>query len=151
MLLLIGSVVIIACVFGGYYAMGGHIYVLWQPFEAVIIVGAAIGPFIIGNPKPVIGRTIKGLGHAFKGPKYDKDDYLELLSLLYQIFKTAKTKGMLALETHIENPEDSDLFNDFPTFSGDHHVVSFTCDYLRMISLGTENPHEIEALMDEEL
>ena len=151
MLLLIGSAVIIACVFGGYYAMGGHIYVLWQPFEAVIIVGAAIGAFIVGNPKAVIGRTVKGFGHAFKGPKYTKDDYLELLSLLYQIFKIAKSKGMLTLETHIENPEDSDLFNEFTTFSADHNVVSFTCDYLRMISLGTENPHEIEALMDEEL
>ncbi len=151
MLLLIGSVVVIASVFGGYMAGGGHLYVLWQPFEVVIIVGSAIGAFIIGNPKAVIGRTIKGIGHAVRGPKYSKDDYLEVLSLLYQIFKTAKSKGMLALETHIENPEDSDLFNDFPTFSADHHVVSFTCDYLRMISLGTENPHEIEALMDEEL
>ena len=151
MLLLIGSVVVFACVFGGYYMMGGHIYVLWQPFEAVIIVGAAIGAFIIGNPKAVIGRTIKGIGHAVRGPKYSKDDYLEVLSLLYQIFKTAQSKGMLTLESQIENPEDSDLFNDFPTFSNDHHVVSFTCDYLRMISLGTENPHEIEALMDEEL
>lgn len=151
MFLVIGTVIVFACVLGGYVAMGGKLYVLWQPFEAVIIVGAAIGAFIIGNPKAVIGRTLKGFGHAFKGPKYDKDDYLELLSLLYQIFKTAKSKGMLALEAHIENPEDSDLFNDFPTFSSDHHVVSFTCDYLRMISLGTENPHEIEALMDEEL
>ena len=151
MLLLIGSVVIIASVFGGYYMMGGHLYVLWQPFEAVIIVGAAIGAFIVGNPKAVIGRTVKGFSHAFKGPKYTKDDYLELLSLLYQIFKLAKSKGMLTLETHIENPEDSDLFNEFTTFSSDHNVVSFTCDYLRMISLGTENPHEIEALMDEEL
>jgi len=151
MFILIGSVVIFACVLGGYVAQDGHLHVLWQPFEAVIIVGAAIGAFIIGNPKAVIGRTVKSLGCAFKGPKYTKDDYLELLSLLYQIFKTAKSKGMLALETHIENPEDSDLFNEFPTFSGDHHVVSFTCDYLRMISLGTENPHEIEALMDEEL
>jgi chemotaxis protein MotA len=118
MLILIGSVVIFACVLGGYVAMDGHLAVLWQPFEAVIIVGAAIGAFIIGNPKPVIGRTLKSFGHAFRGPKYTKDDYLELLSLLYQVFKTAKSKGMLALETHIENPEDSDLFNQFPTFNG---------------------------------
>lgn len=151
MLLVIGTVIVFACVLGGYAAMGGNLYVLWQPFEAVIIVGAAIGAFIIGNPKAVIGRTAKAMGHALKGPKYTKDDYLELLSLMYQIFKTAKSKGMLALEAHIENPEDSDLFSEFPGFNSDHHVVSFTCDYLRMISLGTENPHEIEALMDEEL
>ena len=151
MLVLIGSVVVFACVLGSYVAMNGHLTVLWQPFEAVIIVGTAIGAFIIGNSKAVIRRTIKSLGHAFRGPKYTKDDYLELLSLQCQIFKTAKSKGMLALETHIENPEDSDLFNEFPTFSSDHHVVTSTCDYLRMISLGTENPHEVEALMDEEL
>jgi len=151
MFLIIGAVIVFACVLGGYAAMGGKLYVLWQPFEAVIIVGAAIGAFIIGNPKSVLARSGKALGHAMKGPKYSKDDYLELLSLMYQVFKLAKSKGMLALEVHIENPEDSDLFAEFPTFNGDHHVVSFMCDYLRMISLGTENPHEIEALMDEEL
>jgi len=111
MLVLIGSVVVFACALSGYVAMNDHLAVLWKPFEAVIIVGTAIGVFIIGNPKAVIGRTIKSLGHAFRGPKYTKDDYLELLSLRYQIFKTAKSKNMLALETHIENPEDSDLFN----------------------------------------
>jgi len=111
MLVLIGSVVVFACVLGGYVAMNGHLAPLWQPFEAVIIVGTAIAAFIIGNPKAVIGPTIKSLGHTFRGPKYTKDDYLELLSYQYQIFKTAKSKGMLALETHIENPEDSDLFN----------------------------------------
>ena len=111
MLVLIGSVVVFACVLGGYVAMNGHLTVLWQPFEAVIIVGTAIGAFIIGNPKAVFRRTIKSLGHAFRGPKYTNYGFLELLSLQYQIFKTAKSKGMLALETHIENPEDSDLFN----------------------------------------
>jgi chemotaxis protein MotA len=151
MLLIIGSVVVLASVLGGYAGMGGKLAVLWQPFEAVIILGAGIGAFIVGNPKAVIGRTAKALGHALKGPKYTKDDYLELLSLMYTVFKTAKSKGMLALEQHIENPEDSDLFSEFPTFNGDHHVVSFLCDYLRMISLGTENQHEIEALMDEEI
>lgn len=151
MFLIIGSVVVLASVLGGYAAMGGKLAVLWQPFEGVIIIGAGIGAFIVGNPKAVIARAAKALGHALKGPKYTKDDYLELLSLMYTVFKTSKSKGMLALEQHIENPEDSELFAEFPTFNADHHVVSFLCDYLRMISLGTENPHEIEALMDEEI
>jgi len=151
MFLAIGTVVVFACVLGGYAAMGGKLYVLWQPFEVVIIVGAAIGAFIIGNTKTVISRTAKAFGHAAKGPKYNKDNYIELLSMMFQVFKLAKTKGILALEGHIENPEDSDIFCEFPTFHGDHHAVTFLCDYLRMISLGTENPHELEALMDEEL
>ncbi len=93
MFVIVGSVVVFACVLGGYAAMGGKLYVLWQPFEAVIIVGAAIGAFIIGNPKFVIGKAAGAMGHALKGPKYSKDDYLELLSLMYAIFKLAKSKG----------------------------------------------------------
>lgn len=151
MFVIIGIITVFACVLGGYAAMGGKLAVLWQPFEAVIIVGAAIGAFVIGNSKTVIARTAKSFGHAMKGSKYSKDDYLELLSMMYSVFKLAKSKGMLALESHIENPDDSDILSQFPTFHSDHHTVTFLCDYLRMISLGTENPHEIEALMDEEL
>jgi chemotaxis protein MotA len=151
MFLVIGAVVVLVSVLGGYMAMGGHLLVLWQPFEAVIIVGAAIGAFIIGNPKAVLGRTAKAMGHAFKGARHTKESYLELLSMMYQVFKLAKSKGMLALEAHVENPDESTLFSQFPTFHDDHHVVTFLCDYLRMISLGTENPHEIEALIDEEI
>lgn len=151
MFLIVGSVIVFACVLGGYWAMGGKLAVLWQPFEVVIIVGAAMGAYIIGNPKSVLLRTGAALGHALKGPKYTKDNYIELLSLMYQIFKLAKTKGMLALETHIENPEESDIFAEFPHVSSNHHNVTFLCDYLRMISLGTENPYEIEALIDAEI
>jgi len=151
MFLLIGAVVVVAAVFGGYAAAGGHLLVLWQPFEGIIIVGAAIGAFIIGNPKSVLSRASKAMGHALKGSRYTKESYLELLSMMYQVFKLAKSKGMLALEQHVENPDESSLFTQFPAFHGDHHVVTFLCDYLRMISLGTENPHEIEALIDEEI
>lgn len=142
---------VVACVLGGYVALGGKLAVLYQPFELVIIGGAAVGAFITGNTKTVLGRVGKGFGTALKGPKYKKDDYLELLSLLYALFKLAKTKGNLALEQHIENPEESDLLSKFPRFMSDHHAVEFLCDYLRMITLGTENAHEIADLMDEEL
>jgi chemotaxis protein MotA len=151
MLVIIGSVVVTLCVFGGYMAMGGKLGVLYQPFEAVIIIGAAIGAFIIGNPKSVISQFGGAMGMAFKGSPYKKDDYIELLSMQFQVFKLAKSKGMLALEPHVENPEDSDLFNQFPGFHANHHALTFLCDYLRMISLGTEKPHEMEALMDEEI
>lgn len=151
MFLLIGVVVVFACVFGGYIAAGGHIAVIWQPFEFLIIFGAAIGAYIIGNPKPVLGKTLGALGKAMKGPKYKKEDYIELLSVQYQVFKLARSKGMLTLESHVENPDESELFNQFPGFHADHHAVEFMCDYLRMMSLGTESPHEMEALMDEEI
>jgi len=151
MLFISGVLVVVVCVFGGYVAMGGHISVLWQPFEFVIILGAAIGAFVISNPGSVLKATLRGFGKLLKGPKYKKAAYLELLSLMYQVFKLAKTKGMLALETHVEKPEESTLFAQFPNFAKDHHALEFLCDYLRLMTLGTENPYEVEALMDAEI
>ncbi|MFO1189670.1 MAG: flagellar motor stator protein MotA [Alphaproteobacteria bacterium] len=151
MFFIIGTIVVIICVFGGYVAMGGHLEVLVQPFEFVIIGGAAAGAFIIASPKAVLTGSLKSLGLILKGPKYKRDAYLELLTLLYAVFKLAKSKGMLALEQHVENPDQSTLFAQFPTFAKDHHAMTFLCDYLRLMTLGSENPHEIEALMDEEI
>ena len=117
MFLIIGSVVVFACVLGGYAAMGGKLMVLYQPFEVVIIVGAAIGAFIIANPKSVIAGSGKAIGAAMKGTPFKKDDYIELLSMQFQVYKLARTKGMLALESHVENPEESDLFQPFRSSS----------------------------------
>jgi chemotaxis protein MotA len=151
MFLIIGAVVVIASVISGYLAQGGHLIVLFQPFEVLIIVGAAIGAFIIANPPVVVKRTLGSILGLLKGPRYNKQSYVELLSLLYQVFKLAKTKGMLALEGHVEKPEESTLFQQFPNFIKDHHAMVFLCDYLRMLTLGTDNPHEVESIIDEEL
>lgn len=151
MLFGIGTLVVLVCVFGAYAVHGGHLGVLWQPQEFVIILGAAVGAYIIGNSKATLKATGKGLKRALKGPHYKKADYLELLSLLYQIFKLAKSKGMLALEQHVEKPHESALFQQFPKFIHDHHAVEFLCDYLRMMTLGTENPNEVETVIDAEL
>jgi chemotaxis protein MotA len=151
MRLIIGILIVIVSVFGSYAAMGAHLAVLFQPFEFTIILGAAIGAFVIGNPPAVlkgVGATLKSL---MGGARYDKAAYVELLGLQYSLFKLAKSKGNLALEVHVENPKDSTLFAQFPRFAKDHHAVEFMCDYLRLITLGTENVHELEALMDEEL
>jgi chemotaxis protein MotA len=150
MFVTIGAVVVLVCVLGA-YSVHGNLLILIQPVEFVIILGAAVGAFIIGNTKSNIRQTMKGLGRAMKGPRYKKADYIELLSVLYQLFKLAKTKGMLALEQHVEKPDESTLFNQFPTFLKDHHALEFLCDYLRMMTLGTDNPNEVEALMDAEL
>jgi len=125
--------------------------VLFQPFEFLIIVGAALGAFVTSNRKPVLSAAGKAIPALLKGDKHDKDAYLELLTLLYSVFKMAKTKGALALEQHVEKPDESTLFQRFPKFAGDHHAVVFLCDYLRLLTLGTDNHHEMEALMDEDI
>lgn len=151
MLIIVGAVVVLGCVFGAYAVHGGHLGVLWQPSEFVIILGAAAGAFLISNTKTNIKQTLKGVKRALKGPTYKKADFVELLSVLYQLFKLAKTKGMLALEQHVEKPDESTLFAQFPKFQKDHHAVEFLCDYLRMMTLGTENPNEVETVIDAEL
>lgn len=151
MFVIVGAVVVIGCVLGGYVALGGHIHVLFQPFELMIIGGAALGAFLIANPKPVVFKAAAALGLVIKGPRHSKESYLELLSLLYTIFKLAKTKGMLALETHVERPDESTLWAKFPLFASDSYAMTFLCDYLRLLTLGTDNPHEMEALIDEEI
>jgi chemotaxis protein MotA len=151
MMFLVGIAAVILSVIGGYLAQGGHMIVLFQPFEFLIIFGASCGAFVISNPMPVVKRTIGSLGLLLKGSPYSKEAYLELLSLLYTVFKLAKTKGMLALEQHVEKPDESTLWEKFPIFSADHHAMTFLCDYLRLLTLGTDNAHELEALIDEEI
>lgn len=151
MRLIIGIVLVIVCVFGGYAAMGGHLEVLWQPFEGVIILGAALGAYVIGNTGPVLKQSLGVFGTLFRGPRYNKASYIELLGLQFSLFKLVQAKGILALEPHIENPSQSALFARFPKFAANHHAVEFMCDYLRMVTLGSNNVHEMEALMDEEL
>ncbi len=149
----LGLIMVIACTFGGYILLGGHMSILLKamPFESLIIVGSAIGAFITANSSHTIKGAIKGLGSYIKPETYNKASYIELLSMLYLSFKLARTKGWLAMEQHIENPEDSELFKQFPGFFNNHHAITFYCDYLRIISLGNEDPHEIEALMDAEI
>ena len=151
--LIIGLLTVVACTLGGYVLQGGHMSVLAKaaPLELVIMGGTMIGGFIIANPRVVIFRTLGALKRLVKKQRFNKDSYLELLSMMYQVFKLAKTKGMLALESHIENPEDSAIFTAFPGFLENHHAVEFFCDYVRLITLGSDKPYELEALMDEEI
>lgn len=151
MFFIVGSIVVVACVLGGYVAMGGKLAVLNQPFEVVIICGAALGAFIIANPKDLIIKVLGGFKDLLKGRNYTKAVYLELLVMLFATFKMARAKGVLALEAHVENPHDSEFFKKFPSFYGNHHAVVFFCDYLRLITMGTNSPHQLEDLMDQEI
>lgn len=151
MRLIIGTIVVFACVLGGYAAMGGKILVLWQPFEFVIILGAAIGAFIIGNTGPVLKAVPSMFGTLMRGPKYKQAAFVELLAMQFAMYRLVQQKGVLGIEPHIEDPANSTLFNAFPTFASNHHAVEFVCDYMRMVAMGVENIHEIDDLMDEEL
>ncbi len=150
---IVGLLTVVICTIAGYALQGGHLQVLAKaaPLELVIMGGTAVGGFIIANPVSVIRRTLKSFGLLLKKQRYNKTSYIELLSVLYQVFKLAKTKGMLALEQHIENPEESSLFNAFPGFQKNEHERAFLCDYLRLVTLGSDKPYELEALMDEEI
>src|ERR1700722_3323388 len=151
--LIIGILTVIGCTMGGYMLQGGHMEVLAKaaPLELVIMGGTVAGGFIIANPNIVIKRTLRGLGLLLKKPKYNKASYVEALCMQYQVFKLAKTKGMLTLEQHIEHPHESSLFSQFPNFQHNQHAITFFCDYLRLVTLGSDKPYELEALMDEEL
>lgn len=150
MLFFIGFLVVAGSVIGG-YGYHGDMSVLWQPVEFIIIFGGAFGAFMIGNTKTVVMGVLKNLSRVITGPKYSKAAYEELLGVLFSIFKLAKTKGDLAMETHVEAPDTSPLFMNFPTFLDNHHAVEFLCDYLRILTLGASNPHEVESVMDVEL
>lgn len=147
----LGQIGVIAATLGGYALGNGHLMVLWQPFEFIIIGGTALSAFIVANSKEVLKASLEDLKAIYRRDKYGKQEYLELLSMMYVVFKTARTKGWLALERHIENPQDSEIFKKFPVFYGDQGPTTFLCDYLRLISLGAEKPYEIEALMDQEI
>lgn len=149
----VGFIFVVVCTFGGYMLGGGKLAPILHaaPHELLTIMGCAIGAFMIANTTHVIKSTFANLNCIIKPEAHNKASYMELLSVMYMLFKLARTKGWLALESHIEDPENSELFKQFPGFSHNHHAVTFVCDYLRIISLGNENPHEIEALMDEEI
>ncbi|NTU76561.1 MAG: flagellar motor stator protein MotA [Alphaproteobacteria bacterium] len=150
---IIGTLIAICGTLGGFVFEGGHLSVLAKaaPIEMMIMGGTAVGGFIISNPKTVIGRTMSAMKLLFQKQRYSKQSYIDLLSLMYQLFKLAKTKGMLALESHIEKPEESSVFNAFPSVLHEHHAVTFFCDYVRLITLGSDKPYELEALMEEEI
>lgn len=154
---IVGILMIFVCTFGGFLVAGGKVKIITgviipaMPGESIIILGCAFSAFIIANSSHAVKHTISYMNAIVKPAAHSKASYIELLSLLFTVFKVARTKGWLAMEQHIENPHDSDIFSKFPEFHGNHHATTFLCDYLRIISLGNDNPHELEALIDEEI
>lgn len=153
MFVIIGFVVSMLCIFGVYIFHGGNIAVVLKalPFEMTTILGAAIGAFLINNQMKVIKASLKGLAGCFKGSRYTKARYMELMALQYDLLQKARKEGLMAIEQDVENPHESAVFKKYPTIAADHHVVEFITDYLRMMVSGNLNAHEIESLMDAEI
>jgi len=147
----LGAFIVVAAVLGGYVLSHGELAALWQPFELLIIGGAALGAFIIANSASVTVRTFKQFPKLFLGKRHTKILYLELLALLYQLFNTIRREGLIAIERHIEDPQSSDIFTRFPDVASDSHVLEFICDYLRLMVIGDMTAYELENLMDVEL
>ncbi|GGL42736.1 flagellar motor stator protein MotA [Caulobacter sp. Root656] len=150
---IIGIVLLFGLVFGSFIMSGGKMDVIIEaaPHELMCILGAGIASFLISNSMTVIKATGGGFGKIFKGPKWKTSDYRDLLSLLFLLTKTMKSKGVIALESHIEKPNDSSIFQRYPKITKDHFAVDFICDTLRMMTMNLEDPHQVEDAMEKQL
>jgi chemotaxis protein MotA len=153
MFVIVGWAVALGCIFGVFIVHGGNIGVILHalPFEMITIGGAAVGAFVANNQPKVLKAAMAGLGKCFKGSKYTKARYMELLALLFDILQKARKEGLMSIEKDVEDPHNSPLFKKYPTVGSDHHVSEFVTDYLRMMVSGNLNAHEIESLMDSEI
>ncbi len=153
MFVIVGWALAMVCIFGVYIFHGGNIQVVLKalPFEMITIFGSAIGAFLANNQMKVIKATLRGLGQCFKGGKFSKARYMELLALMFDILQKARKEGLMSIEKDVEDPHNSPLFQKYPVVGNDHHVCEFITDYLRMMVSGNLNAHEIESLMDSEI
>ncbi len=151
MLVIVGYVIIIISVFGGFAIAGGHLASLWQPVELLMIGGAAIGAFIVGNSNKALKATMKALPTVFKSSKYTKAMYMDLMTLLYEVLGKIRKEGLMSIEADVDDPNNSAIFTKYPDILADHHITEFITDYLRLMVGGNLNSLEIENLMDSEL
>jgi chemotaxis protein MotA len=151
MFFIIGLVVVFGSVVLGYTMHHGQLILLWQPNELVIILGAGVGSVIVGNPSSSVIKTLKALKYILKGKPYGKSDYLELLLFSFNTFKMMKIKGMLEIESHIENPSESELFKQARVLKKEPFMLSFVTDNLRLLTMGLDNPHEFEDIVEKEV
>jgi chemotaxis protein MotA len=151
MFVIVGYVVVLGSIFGGFALAGGHLGGLWQPLEVLMIAGGAIGAFVAANSMHGIKHTLSALAGCFKGSKFSKTYYMELLGLLFELLAKARKDGLMSLEGDVEEPEKSTIFGKYPNITADHHLRDFITDYLRMMVGGNLGAMEIENLMDNEL
>jgi chemotaxis protein MotA len=150
---IIGVVLLFGLVFGSFIISGGNMGVIIEaaPHELMAILGAGVASFLISNSMTTVKATAGGFGKVFAGPKWKAQDYKDLLSLLFSLTKTMKSKGVIALESHIEKPHDSAIFSKYPKVMKDHFATDFICDTLRMMTMNLEDPHQVEDCMEAQL
>jgi chemotaxis protein MotA len=148
MFAIIGLVVVLACVIGGYLIEGGNLHVLWQPVELLIILGSGIGSLLVGSPMKVNITIGKNLMTIFLGKPKGKKDYMDILLVLFDLLSLARREGVIALETHVNKPDGSAIFTNRPSVLKNHSVLDFICDNFKAYTAASMEPHEFEALMD---
>jgi len=151
LLVIIGYIIVLASVFGGFALAGGHMASLFQPVELLMIGGAALGAFFVGNNGKAIKATLKALPTVLKGSKYTKALYMELMTLLFEILTKVRKEGLMSIESDIDAPEESAIFTKYPAVLSDHHIIEFITDYLRLMVSGNMDAFQIENLMDNEI
>jgi chemotaxis protein MotA len=148
---LIGIVIALGAIIGGYAAEGGHLSVIWQPSEYLMIAGAAVGTFVVANSLNTIKDTGRAVLDGVTGKMLGQRDYLDILGVLYALMRELRGKARNEVETHVDNPDESEIFKSFPNVLKDKQLTHFICDYVRLLIVGNAKTHEIEALMDEEI
>ena len=149
---IIGIITIFIMVFGGYLAAGGKMGIIIKalPFEMIIIGGAALGAFLISNDWPAVKHAVKDIGKVFKGPRWKPDDYRDLLCLLFELIRLAR-QNPVAIEEHIEAPEDSSIFSRYPRILKDKEAVALICDTMRSASMNYDDPHQVEEVLEKRM
>jgi chemotaxis protein MotA len=152
MLGIIGIIMIFVMVFGGYVEAGGKMEIIFEalPHEMIVIGGATVGSFLLGNSLSTVKQTAKDMGKVFKGAKWKNADYRDLLALLFDLVRIARSNPV-ALEEHVENPEESTIFGRYPKIQHDHEVVELICDTLRAASMNYDDPHQVEEVLDKRM
>ena len=148
----IGIVMIFVMVFGGYIMAGGHMDIILEalPHEMIVITGAAVGSFLIGNSFATVKQSVRDVGKVFKGAKWKPADYRDLLALLFDLVRIARSNPV-ALEEHVENPGESSIFRRYPRIQHDHEATELICDTLRAASMNYDDPHQVEEVLDKRM
>jgi chemotaxis protein MotA len=151
LLVLIGYIVVCVSVFGAFALSGGHLAALFQPYELMMIAGAATGAFLVGNNSKAIKATLRALPSLLQGSRHTKELYMEMMSLLFDVLSKVRKEGLMSIEGDIDMPDESPLFSKYPGVLADHHIVEFMTDYLRLMVSGNMDAFQIENLMDNEI
>jgi chemotaxis protein MotA len=147
---ILGSIIVVGCVIGGFVLEGGHVLALWHPTEVLIIVGSGLGAFFTSNPTKVVKQAFSGALGVIKGPRYNREDYVQILKCMYDILVKIRKDGLMAIESALD-AKDGGLFKNYPKIKADHHLTDFITDCLRLMVGGSLDPHELESLLELEL